>query len=163
MVHRTLNIKVCVVQRTPNRTDLLTIRKYLQYQIEKTVEDRAEFIPTFNEPCRIERYRVYVYCSDEKCADWVKWIASAGICNGKHTCIYSSFFLRSFTTPPLHEHETGDKKSRITIFLPPSTIITGVPPSSVNILNQPKKNVTLFYHRRVFSVFTNIFSTRKTI
>lgn len=79
MTRRILNIKVSVAKRPPSRMDLQTIKKFLHYQIERAVEEKADFIPTFNEPCRIERDGVYVYCSDQKCADWVKWIANGGI------------------------------------------------------------------------------------
>ncbi len=79
IARRTLNVKVCIAKQPPTSTDLQAIKKFLQYQIEQAVADGAEFIPIFTEPCIIKRDGVYVFCSNLKCVNWVKFIAIGGI------------------------------------------------------------------------------------
>lgn len=76
---RTLHLKVCLTTRPLNGNEMQKIKKFLQYQIEKVLEEGAKFIPTFAKPCRIEKDGVYIYCKDQTSAQWVAVIIGVGV------------------------------------------------------------------------------------
>lgn len=79
LVQRTLNLKICLPFRPLSSNEMQIIKKFLRYQIEQALENKAKFIPIFTEPCKIEKDGVHVFCSDQTCAEWVKFIAITGI------------------------------------------------------------------------------------
>lgn len=75
---RTMNLKVCAAQRPLTSKELHTIKRFLIYQIEQSLEHESDFIPIFTEPCKIGQDGVYVYCANQACANWITHMAATG-------------------------------------------------------------------------------------
>lgn len=76
---RTLNLKVCASNRQLTGQELQIVKKFFIYQIEQALVHQNTFIPIFTEPSKIDHDGLYVFCADQKCAQWVTYIASTGI------------------------------------------------------------------------------------